>query len=98
LSIVKGALYRMGFGQDGQGINSRQGQDTYLYFTASEPALGPTQSLIQRVPGALSPGVRRPGRGATEVKNDGAVPPLFYACSWRVAVHTDYSLLGSDVV
>jgi hypothetical protein len=43
---------------------------------SSRPALGPTQPSIQRVPGALSPGIKRPGREAdhsdptsAEVKN-----------------------------
>jgi hypothetical protein len=49
----------------------------------SEPALDSTQRLIQWVPGAFSPGVKRPWREAehsyrpsTEVKNGGAVLPL----------------------
>jgi hypothetical protein len=34
----------------------------FLFVTASRLSLGPTQPLIQRVPGALSPGTKRPGR------------------------------------
>jgi hypothetical protein len=48
----------------------------FLSSTSSRPALGPTQPHIQLVPGALSPGVKRPGREAdhspptsAEVKN-----------------------------
>jgi hypothetical protein len=35
-----------------------------LFATVSRPALGPTQSTIQRVPRALSPAVNSPGREA----------------------------------
>jgi hypothetical protein len=57
--------------------------------TASRPALEPTQAPIQRVPGAVSPGVQRTGReinhlhpSGAEVKNDGAIPPLRNTFSW----------------
>jgi hypothetical protein len=43
------------------GLNSRQGQDIFLYSTVSRLVLGPTQTSIQCVPGALSLGVKRPG-------------------------------------
>jgi hypothetical protein len=36
----------------------------FLFTTASRRALGPTQPLIQWVPGVLSLGVKRPGREA----------------------------------
>jgi hypothetical protein len=36
----------------------------FLFSTLSRSALGFTQPPIQRVPGALSPGVKRPGREA----------------------------------
>jgi hypothetical protein len=36
----------------------------FLFTTASRTALGPTQPHIQGVPGALSLGVKRPGREA----------------------------------
>jgi hypothetical protein len=56
-------------------------QETFLYSTASRPALGPTQPLIEWVPGAISPTVNRPGREAdhsppsgAEVKNCGTIP------------------------
>jgi hypothetical protein len=52
-------------------------QGRYFYF------LWPTQPPIQWIPGALSSGVKRPGREAdhpppssAEVKNCGAIPPL----------------------
>jgi hypothetical protein len=36
----------------------------FLFSTSSRPALGFTQPPIQWAPGALSPGVKRPGREA----------------------------------
>jgi hypothetical protein len=47
-----------------QGFDSRQGQEIFLFSTASRPALGPTQPPTQWVAGALSLGVKRPGREA----------------------------------
>jgi hypothetical protein len=44
------------------GFNSRQGLQNFLFTTASRPALRPTQPPIQWVLGALSLGVKRPGR------------------------------------
>jgi hypothetical protein len=34
--------------------------NNFFFSTLSRPALGSTQPPIQRVPGALSPGVKRP--------------------------------------
>jgi hypothetical protein len=42
------------------GLDSRQRQEIFL-FLVSRPALGPTQPPIQRVSGAFSPEVKRPG-------------------------------------
>jgi hypothetical protein len=44
-------------------LSSRQGLGIFLFTTASRPALGPAQP-IQWVPGALSLGIKRPGREA----------------------------------
>jgi hypothetical protein len=76
--------------QDGrQGFDSRQGQEIFLYSTASRPALGPTQPPIQWVPGELSPGVKRLRRegdhsppSSVQIKNGGAIPPLPHTSSW----------------
>jgi hypothetical protein len=46
------------------GFDSRRGLGIFLFTTASRMALGPTQPPIQWVPGALSLGVKRPGREA----------------------------------
>jgi hypothetical protein len=56
------------------------------------PALGPIQPSIQCALRALSPVVKRSLREAdhsppcmTEIKNDGAIPPLFHKSSWHIA-------------
>jgi hypothetical protein len=48
----------------GSGFDSRLGLGIFLFTTASRTALGPTHPLMQWVPGALSLGVKRPGREA----------------------------------
>jgi hypothetical protein len=82
-----------GYGLDGQLFDSRECQEIFLCSTASRPALGPNQSPIQWILGALSPGVKRPGREAdhhqplssTGVKNGGAIYPLPDTSSWHGA-------------
>jgi hypothetical protein len=54
--------YSAGLRLDDRGFESQQGLGNVIFTTASKPALGPTQSPIQWVPGALSLGVRRPER------------------------------------
>jgi hypothetical protein len=46
------------------GFGSRRGLEIFLFTRASRTALGPTQPPIQWVPGALSLGVKWPGREA----------------------------------
>jgi hypothetical protein len=46
------------------GFDSRRGLEIFLFTTASRMALRPNQPPIQGVPGALSLGVKRPGREA----------------------------------
>jgi hypothetical protein len=81
----------MGYGLDGRGSISGRVK-VFLFSTASRPALGPTRSRIQRIPGTFFPGVKRPGREAnhspptnTEVKNGGAILPLPHISSRRTA-------------
>jgi hypothetical protein len=47
-----------------RGFDPRQGLGIFLFTTSSRPALEHTQPRIQRVPGALSLGVKRSGREA----------------------------------
>jgi hypothetical protein len=54
----------LGYGLHDRGFESRQGLRIFLFTTASRTALGSTQPLVQWVPGALSLGVKRPGREA----------------------------------
>jgi hypothetical protein len=67
-----------GYGLDDAmiGIRFPAGLGMFLFGTTSRPTLGPTQPPIQWVPGALSPGIKRPDREAdhsdpssAEVKN-----------------------------
>jgi hypothetical protein len=46
------------------GFDFRRRLEIFPFTTVSRPVLGPTQLLIQWVPGALSLGVRRPGSEA----------------------------------
>jgi hypothetical protein len=71
------------------GFLSQQKQEIFLYSTASRPALEPTHSPFQCVPGALSLGIKQPRREAdhsppssAEVKNGGAIPPLPHIFSY----------------
>jgi hypothetical protein len=64
------------YGLNKRGFESRQGLGIFLFTTVSRPALGPIKPPIHWVPGALSVGVKRPGRegdhsppSSTEVKN-----------------------------
>jgi len=66
----------LGYGLDDQWFMSWQGLGIFLFTTMSRPALGPTQPLIQWVPGVISLGVKKLGCEAdhspppsAEVKN-----------------------------
>jgi hypothetical protein len=80
IGSYEGARYLSGkalsYGLNDWGFDSRQGLGIFLLTTASRQALGPTQPPTQLVSGAVSLGVKRPGREAdhsspssVEVKN-----------------------------
>jgi hypothetical protein len=53
-----------GYGLGEWGVGVRVPVVSRIFFTSSRPALGPTQTPIEWVSGALSPGVKRQGREA----------------------------------
>jgi hypothetical protein len=74
------------------GVRLLAGEKIVLYITASTPALGPTQNPIQWLPVTLSPGIKQQKRethhsppSSSEVKGNGAKPPLSHTSSWRSA-------------
>jgi hypothetical protein len=89
----------LGNGLDDRGFESPQGLGIFLFDTMSRPAPGPTQPPLQWVPGAVSPGINRPGREAdhsppssTEVKRiTGAIPPFppYVFMAWCLVKHRD---------
>ena len=48
-------------------FDSRHGQEMFSFSEASRPALGPTQSINQGVPGSPSPTVMPPGNKADKL-------------------------------
>jgi hypothetical protein len=80
-----------GYGLDGRGSNPGRGT-IFLSYTASRPALGPTQAPIQWVLESLSLGVKQSGREAehslpscAEFKNGGAILLSPHTSSWHGA-------------
>jgi hypothetical protein len=80
-----------GYGLDCRGSVPDRGE-IILFSIASRPTFGPTQPPIKWIPGAPSPGVKRPGREAdhsppssAKVKNGEAILPLLHTTSWRGA-------------
>jgi hypothetical protein len=82
------------------GFDSRRGLGIFLFTTASRTALGSTQPPIQWVPGALSLGVKRPGREAdrsppssAEVKIAWSYTsaPQYVFMAWCLVKHRDTS-------
>jgi hypothetical protein len=74
------------------GFDYVQGQDIYLFPTASRPAMRPDQPHIQWVPGASSLGAKRPGRkvdhstpSSAGAKKGEPIPPLPNTSSWLSA-------------
>jgi hypothetical protein len=72
----------LSYGLDGRGFESRQWLGILLFTTSSRTSLGPTQPPIQWVPGAVSLGVKRPGREADHFHQvprsriRGTIPPF----------------------
>jgi hypothetical protein len=66
--ILNFFILALGYGLDDRGSTVRfpAGLGIFLFTTASETALGPTQPPIHWVPGALSMGVKRPVREADQ--------------------------------
>jgi hypothetical protein len=63
------------------GFDSRRGLGIILFTTASRTALGPTQPPTQWVRGALSLGVKRPGREADHSPPSSAIYTFTTWCS-----------------
>jgi hypothetical protein len=83
-----------GYGLDGLwvGSSSPGRVKNFLFSTSSRPALGPTQPPMQRVLGALSPGVKQPVREAdhspqlvTRSRKCGSIHSCPHTPSWRSA-------------
>jgi hypothetical protein len=79
-------------------FDSRRGLGIFLFTTAFRTGLGSTQPPIQWVPGALSLGVKRPGREAdhsppsiVEVKNAWSytTTPQYVFMEWCLVKHRD---------
>ena len=91
------------------GFQFRQGQEVFLFSKASRPAMGPTQTPVQWIPGVF-PRVKRPGRqvdhsSSAEVMNEWSCTSspslrgqeqLYHKYVWRcgfVAVHAPAALV-----
>jgi hypothetical protein len=81
-----------GYELDDRDVGIRVPSGSIFLFMPSRPALGPTQPPIQWVPGALSLGVKRPGREAhhsppvsAEVKKTCVYTSTPHMSSWRRA-------------
>jgi hypothetical protein len=53
----------------------------FLFFTSSRPALASAQPPIQWVPGALAPGVKRPGREVDHSPSTSAEVKKMWICT-----------------
>jgi hypothetical protein len=71
------------------GVRFPAAKKIFLLAHTSRPALGPTQPPIQWEPGALTPGVKRPGREADHSRHlvprsrtIGVLPPTLVLMAW----------------
>jgi hypothetical protein len=78
------------------GCDSRLGLEIFLFTTVSRTAVGPTQSPMQWVTGALPLGVKRPGRESdtllhlvTRSRLRRGIPPFPHTSSWCLVKHRD---------
>jgi hypothetical protein len=90
LKTVARSGLALDYGLDGRWFESRQKLGIFLFTTVSRPTLGPTQPPIQWIPGALSLGVKRPGREANHSPPSSAEVKNAWSCtstspSWRGA-------------
>jgi hypothetical protein len=67
-----------GCGLDGGGVGVRVLAGSRIFSKLSRPALESTQPPIRWIPGALSPGVKRPGREVPRSRKRGSIhlPPI----------------------
>jgi hypothetical protein len=79
------------YGLDGRGVGFRVLAGARIFSTSSRPVLEPTQHVIQWIPVALPPGVKRQGREAdyspptnAKVKNTWIKHPLSHTPLWLV--------------
>jgi hypothetical protein len=79
------------YGMDEQGVGDSEIESLYrvknfLFSKSSRPALGPSQPLVQCITGAVSPGVKRPGREADDSPSaSGSIHPLPHTHSPRIS-------------
>jgi hypothetical protein len=84
-SLLAGIAHSYSDGMHVRGLIPGRGKRFFSFLDSVQPGcVWPIQPPIQGVPEALSPEVKQPGREANllpstsaEVKNDGAIPPLF---------------------
>jgi hypothetical protein len=75
------SVERLGYELDDRGSRARFPAEIFLLITASRTDRGFTQHPIQWLPGALSLGVKRPGRAADLHLVNGKVIPVIFQLS-----------------
>jgi hypothetical protein len=85
----------LGYGLDDRGFESRQGLGIFLSSTATLLPLEPTQPPIQCVPGTLSLGIKRLGRGAIPPLTQYAFMAWCSAKSTGTTLHLTEKVVGS---